>query len=97
MRIQSSAIAARPKERLPHFPAPQMSQIEGMVTHALMAAHEISLRNGAAFFVYFWVLVAGWVIVAIRAPLFGINIQHYCCRCCNERTIAVRCSLNDLQ
>jgi hypothetical protein len=44
---------------LPHFPAPQMSQIKNMVTIALMAAHEISFRNGMAFFVYFWVLVAG--------------------------------------
>jgi hypothetical protein len=46
-------------ERLPHFPAPQMSQIKNMVTLALMAAHEISFRNGVAFFVYFWVLVTG--------------------------------------
>jgi hypothetical protein len=36
-----------------------------------MAAQEISLRNGVAFFVYFWVLVASWIIVAIRAPLIG--------------------------
>jgi hypothetical protein len=48
-----------PTERLPHFPAPQMSQIKNMVTFALITAHEISLRNGVVFFAYFWVLVAG--------------------------------------
>jgi hypothetical protein len=48
-----------PTERLPHFPTPQMSQIKNMVTFALTAAHEIFLRNGVAFFAYFWILVVG--------------------------------------
>jgi hypothetical protein len=46
-----------------------MNQNKSMVTLALMAAHEISFRNGVAFVVS--VLVAGWVIAAIRASLFG--------------------------
>jgi hypothetical protein len=42
---QTSAIAVRRLKRLPHFPAPQMNQIKGMVTLALIAAHEIFLQN----------------------------------------------------
>jgi hypothetical protein len=92
MRIrlsQISAIAVRRLKRLPHFPAPQMNQIKGMVTLALIAAHEIFLQNGLAFVVYFSVLVAGWVVAAIRAPLFGhqyltlllpvLRRTHNCC------------------
>jgi hypothetical protein len=72
MRIeipQSSTIAARLLKRVS-----QMNQIKSMVTLASMAAHEISLRNGAGSLSIIWVLVAGRVIVAIRALLFGINV-----------------------
>jgi len=77
MRIQDPEILRNrgsPTEALAAFSAPQMNQTRGMVTLASMAAHEISLGNGVAFVVYFPVLVAGWVIAAIRAPLLGINI-----------------------